>query len=687
MAITVVTSADLVVDVTPPAENVITVETGNTATTANIRAAVPNLVEVASPANDDMIQRVGGSWVTRTIAQVKTALGLGSAAYTASTAYATAAQGATADAAETPAGAQAKADAKVTDAIANGTTTVAPSQNAVFDALALKADALGVDDNYVTDVEKTKLGNISVTQPVDLDDIETRVNNLDAAVVLKGVWDASAGTFPGAGIAQAGFSYIVTVAGTVDSVAFNIGDRAIAILDNASTTTFAANWFKADYTDQVLSVCGRTGAVTIASADITDATNAATASMIVKRGTAGEASFAVVNGSPAVSGSASGNGSGGNFSSATGTGVAGVSISGTGAVILSDSGTGATIESDSGVHLNVGVGKFIIANNGNVTGTGTFAASNLSGTNTGDETGARIATLITAATSKATPVDADEIPLADSAASFGLKKLTWANLKATAKTYFDSLYLGLDATEVSISGAITLTSTAFGKIHVCSGTSADYTVGLPAVSGNAGKIISFRMSSALTKLVTLDGNASELIGDATTRIMWANETAILSCDGTAWTKLAGTSIPMKARAALATAGAAAQAVAASTTVVVNLTATESDSTGTMSDLVNNRLICRRAGTYTMFAAAVWDDGAGWAATRIISRIRKNGTTDIAATETNKLSGGYPANTPATSVNLALGDYVEVTVYQTNASSRNLYGDSLCYISMQEVVTW
>jgi len=66
-------------------------------TLANVRAAVPNMVEVASPANDDMIQRVGGSWVTRTIAQVRTALGLGTAAYTASTDYATAAQGSKAD--------------------------------------------------------------------------------------------------------------------------------------------------------------------------------------------------------------------------------------------------------------------------------------------------------------------------------------------------------------------------------------------------------------------------------------------------------------------------------------------------------------------------------------------------------------------------------------------------------------
>lgn len=35
-----------------------------------------------------------------------------------------------------------------------------------------------------------------------------------------------------------------------------------------------------------------------------------------------------------------------------------------------------------------------------------------------------------AASSKATPVDADEIPLADSAASWALKKLTWANAKS-----------------------------------------------------------------------------------------------------------------------------------------------------------------------------------------------------------------------------------------------------------------
>lgn len=50
---------------------------------------------------------------------------------------------------------------------------------------------------------------------------------------------------------------------------------------------------------------------------------------------------------------------------------------------------------------------------------------------------------IAAVTDKATPVDADVMLLEDSAASNAKKKLSWANLKATLKTYFDTLYAGL----------------------------------------------------------------------------------------------------------------------------------------------------------------------------------------------------------------------------------------------------
>lgn len=66
--------------------------------------------------------------------------------------------------------------------------------------------------------------------------------------------------------------------------------------------------------------------------------------------------------------------------------------------------------------------------------------ANLSGTNTGDETAQRIGDLVSSLTSKATPVDADQVGLMDSAAGNIWKKLSWANIKAALKTYFDTLY-------------------------------------------------------------------------------------------------------------------------------------------------------------------------------------------------------------------------------------------------------
>ena len=64
---------------------------------------------------------------------------------------------------------------------------------------------------------------------------------------LEGAWDASAGTFPVGSTPSAGTKkgdyWYVSVAGTVDGIAFNVGDVLGAKVDNASTTTYAANWF------------------------------------------------------------------------------------------------------------------------------------------------------------------------------------------------------------------------------------------------------------------------------------------------------------------------------------------------------------------------------------------------------------------------------------------------------------
>ena len=131
--------------------------------------------------------------------------------------------------------------------------------------------------------DETKLDYISVTQAVDLDQMETDIAALANGMVYKGNWDASSGSFPGGGSAQTGWFYYVSVAGTVGGVSFAIGDNIVATTDNASTSTFAGNWSKHDQTDAVQAVVGLTGSIAKGSllaalnvedgADVTDAGN------------------------------------------------------------------------------------------------------------------------------------------------------------------------------------------------------------------------------------------------------------------------------------------------------------------------------------------------------------------------------------------------------------------------------
>jgi len=93
-------------------------------------------------------------------------------------------------------------------------------------------------------------------------------------------------------------------------------------------------------------------------------------------------------------------------------------------------------------------------------------------------------------TAKTTPVDADTVPLIDSAASNVLKKLSWANIKATLKTYFDTLYYG--------SGA----SPTFGVITYTQSTAT------PVSLGNLGATEAVNWASGVDQYGTLDSNVT-----------------------------------------------------------------------------------------------------------------------------------------------------------------------------------
>ena len=118
-------------------------------------------------------------------------------------------------------------------------------------------------DNAVSGLSSVEVKGAIDEVEARLETAETAIGQLGSAVVLKGVWDASAGSFPTS--TTAGDSWIVTIAGTVDGEIFNINDRVLAIIDSASTTVYANNWLKLDYTDEVISVDGNTGAITLAS--------------------------------------------------------------------------------------------------------------------------------------------------------------------------------------------------------------------------------------------------------------------------------------------------------------------------------------------------------------------------------------------------------------------------------------
>jgi Protein of unknown function (DUF2793) len=87
-------------------------------------------------------------------------------------------------------------------------------------------------------------------------------------------------------------------------------------------------------------------------------------------------------------------------------------------------------------------------------------------------------------TDKGTPVDADLALIEDSAASGAKKKLSWANIKATLKTYFDTLYVLASAL---MSAGAFLAATA-GKVLTADGVWGDATLKTLSSSSNSTAI-------------------------------------------------------------------------------------------------------------------------------------------------------------------------------------------------------
>lgn len=105
-----------------------------------------------------------------------------------------------------------------------------------------------------------------------------------------------------------------------------------------------------------------------------------------------------------------------------------------------------------------------------------------------------LGTLISGATAKTTPVDADSVGISDSAASGTVKKTTWANIKATLKAYFDTLYAppGIPQNSQSTNYTLVLSDANKHLYH----PSADTTARTYTIPANSS--VAYQIGDALT---------------------------------------------------------------------------------------------------------------------------------------------------------------------------------------------
>lgn len=130
-----------------------------------------------------------------------------------------------------------------------------------------------------------------------------------------------------------------------------------------------------------------------------------------------------------------------------------------------------------------------------------------------------IATTIHAATSKTTPVDLDELGIADSAASFGLKKLTWANLKTALSTALQSVFYTETETntllnaKANLAGGNTFTGTQTINVGAFKDTTTTNTSSISATPDtlSANRTVTLPNASGVMALTTNpNGSTSDI---------------------------------------------------------------------------------------------------------------------------------------------------------------------------------
>ncbi len=229
-------------------------------------------------------------------------------------------------------------------------------------------------------------------------------------------------------------------------------------------------------------------------------------------------------------------------------------------------------------------------------------------------------------------------------------------------------------TEVTVDAAATLT---VGKMHLItdSGTPANYTVTLPAVSGNAGKFVGMRVSASATKHFTVDANGSEKIwtsrGEVESRIYVATESAIFQCDGKRWHVICETMRALAFHAHQTNA----QSISASTATKVTLDTERFDLGGCFDSTTNNRFTPTAPGLYSFGSAvsiaSISADKNVWCGIRI-----NGSTTYWSQAQSISVNGMNPSAAGSLLFSLnGTSDYADLVVYHSDTGVKKTMVDA------------
>jgi len=270
-----------------------------------------------------------------------------------------------------------------------------------------------------------------------------------------------------------------------------------------------------------------------------------------------------------------------------------------------------------------------------------------------------------AATAKATPVDADQLPLVDSAAADVLKKLTWVNVKATLKTYFDTLYTNNTGTVTSVA-AITLgtTGTDLSSTVATGTTTPVITLQVPSASAaNRGALLAADWTTFNSKQAggtyvtptTLNNNS--LAASVTTLTTSGTNTMSALGAGIATFSAAGV-ISSLVQPAFSASRSANQTITTGATTKVEFNTEQFDTNSNYDNATNYRFTPTVAGYYQINVALNGAD-AGVGSQDVLLRLYKNGAQYLAPMRRQTGAGAQVGITLSQLVYCNGTDYLEV----------------------------